>query len=435
MVTLVPDSDGGQIEMSRGVALFHVEPGQPLAVITSGGTARGVGASFIVDVRGDGAVAVGGVTGRVRFERDGERTTLRTGERIEVDRHGRVRLISGSQLDRLQVERDLWESEFQTLRDRLDVAEQQLVEYGAAVAHGAAGDGAGTGDALPIGELGRAMRVLLDRSVSHKDPKRSKAMGVFLVNADRIQNEFGASDPMRAMKDPRFMLAICESFVRALAPEASDMAVAGATTEWHRATDDLLIVMDSQPMPAELAVAREKAFLRVIRALERHLGVGPAAEVVRGARMWGELRPHAETLDERVESRYIAYWQKRFDMDDLQANELAVVVRNYIAETVRAQGQIAATLPPNEIEDALYPRWRRRGWGSRSRDDSTAPPEEPSDSEVFTSGLRRKEARIALAVPRIRFERALWNLLRSDQREKGFGWGARVNSFREAPAK
>ncbi len=434
-VTLVEGSDGAEVRVSRGVALFHVAPGRPLAVITSAGVARGSGASFLVDVRGDGAVAIGGVTGRVRFERDGQQTTLRTGERIEIDRHGRSRVVSGSQIDRLEVEKGLWESEFQRIRDRLDVAEQQLIEYGRAVGQDGAATSADDGG-LPIDELGRAMRTLLDSKLSYRDPARRKAMGVFLVNADRIQNEYGASDPMRAMTDPRFMAAISESFVRALAPEASESAIAGATADWHAATDTVLVVMESDPMPSELAVARERALARVVRSIERNLGGEAAAEVVRGANHLAEMRPRAETLDERVESRYVSYWQKRFGMDDAQTNELAITVRNYIAETVRAQGVIAATLPPNEIEDALFPRWKRRGWGSGRRHSEPAVDQpEPSASQVVTSKLRQMEARIALAEPRIRFERALWNLLRSDQREKGFGWGARVHSFREAPVE
>ncbi len=428
VVTLVPGSGGAELQIARGVGLFHVDPGQPLAVHTPAGVARGVGASFLVDVRGDGAVAVSGVTGRVHFEHEGTRTTLRTGERIEVDRRGRVRLVNGARIDRLEVERALWESEFQRLRDRLDVAEEQLVAYGAAVAPESADQGS-----LPYDELGRAMRTLFDSKLSYKDAARMKAMAVFLANADRIQSEFGASDPMRAMKDPRFMEAISESFLRALAPNASEIAIASAAAEWHRATDDVLLVMKAEPLPAQLAVARERSFTQVIRSIERHVGVDAAAEVVRGASFWRELRPYAETLDERVESRFVAYWQKRFDMDEAQSGQLVILVRNYIAETVRAQGVIAATLPPNQIESALFPRWRRRGWGEdRRRSPSADRQPEPADSEVVTAKLRQMEARIALAEPRIRFESGLWDLLRSDQRENGFGWGARVHSFREA---
>jgi len=428
VVTLVPGSDGAELEIARGVGLFHVDPGQPLAVHTPAGVAQGVGASFLVDVRGDGAVAVSGVTGRVHFEHEGTRTTLRTGERIEVDRRGRVRLVNGARIDRLEVERALWETEFQRLRDRLDVAEEQLVAYGAAVAPESADQGS-----LPYDELGRAMRTLFDSKLSYKDAARMKAMAVFLANADRIQSEFGASDPMRAMKDPRFMEAISESFLRALAPNASEIAIASAAADWHRATDDVLLVMEAEPLPAQLAVARERSFTQVIRSIERHVGVDAAAEVVRGASFWRELRPYAETLDERVERRFAAYWQKRFDMDDAQSGQLVILVRNYIAETVRAQGVIAATLPPNQIESALFPRWRRRGWGDDRRRSASADGQPaPADSEVVTTKLRQMEARIALAEPRVRFESGLWDLLRSDQREKGFGWGARVYSFREA---
>jgi len=431
VVTLVQGSDGAELNMARGVGLFRVDPGLPLAVHTPAGVARGVGASFLVDVRGDGTVAVSGVTGLVHFEHEEARTALHTGERIEIDRRGRVRLVNGSRIDRLEVERALWEAEFQRLRDRLDVAEEQLVAYGAAVAHDGAPEATDDGR-LPYDELGRAMRTLLDSKLSYKDAARMKAMAVFLANADRIQREFGASDPMRAMRDPRFMASISESFLRALAPDASEASIAGAAAEWHRATDDVLLVTDAEPMPSQLAVARQRAFTLVIRSIERHLGAEAAAEVVRGSSFWGELRPYPQTLDERVESRFVVYWQKRFEMDDAQSGQLVIIVRNYIAETVRAQGVIAATLPPNQIEAALFPRWRRRGWGddrrrTRARDDQPEPP----DSEVVTSKLRQMEARMALAEPRTRFERGLWDLLRSDQREKGFGGAARVHSFRE----
>ena len=96
------------------------------------------------------------------------------------------------------------------------------------------------------------------------------------------------------------------------------------------------------------------------------------------------------------------------------------------------QDQVAATLPAEEVESVLFPRrsfgpggfgGARRSGGDGENATERPAPSERSDSEIVSARLREIDARLHLAEPRARFERALWNLLEPEQREKEFGRG------------
>jgi hypothetical protein len=130
------------------------------------------------------------------------------------------------------------------------------------------------------------------------------------------------------------------------------------------------------------------------------------------------------------------------NLDEEQTNRLAPLVTTYVAETVSVQQRVAAALPAAEVDKVLFPRrsWgrngrsRSRGSGNGDDDDAAEPAPEPSDSEKISARLREIDARLHLAEPRRRFERALSSLLTPEQRERAFRNGARLLTFRERSA-
>ncbi len=444
------------LQMHRGVALFRVHPEHPLGVATPQGVARAVGATFVVDVRSDGAVVVDVVTGRVRVVRDRGDVVARPGERVEIDSGGTVHVVSRARLDGLAMTNDRRSEEISNLRTELRRADEQLDAYAAAAQAG--GSEAPATDGLPYLELGRVTRILTDRAIPWRDPRRNEAMAFFLLNAERIRQEFGASDPMRAVERPAFVAAVAEGYLRALEPTASDEEIAATVDEIRTACGLVEADMAGELVPTELSASRQRALTTMIRAVERHLGSAAAAELVRSIRgAWDGPRPWVQALDDRLEAKLVGSWQRLLDLDEEQANRVAALVKEYVAQSVTMQARVAAALPEGEVESVVFPRsmWgrdggsRRHRGGTRSSASSgageeagaaaeepaeTAAPPEPSDSEVVAQRLREIDARLRLGEPRARFERALWNMLRPEQRTSAFRGRSRLFTFRERSA-
>ena len=443
------DGSGDVVRMERGVALFRAHPEHALAIATVQGTARAVGATFVVDVRSDGAVSVDVVTGRVRLERRGGLVVARPGERVEVDSRGAAHIVSRGRIEELEQIETHSQDQIEQLRDELQRAEEQLDAYAAAAQSGDAI--ALPTDELPFHELGRAMRVLTDPKVGWRDPRRNEAMAFFLLNAERIRVEFGASDPIRASQNPGFMAAVAPGFLAAMAPDAPASSIAAAAAVVRDVCARVEAVMAGEPLPTELVTSRQRALIEIIRGVEQHLGVAAAVEIVGSMRgEWDGPQPSVSHIDDRLEAGIVGFRQKTLDLDDEQTNQFAAMVREYVAQCVVMQERVAAALPADEVESVVYParKWPRGGfgWGERPGRDATrgngdGAPEttaEPvvvlSQSEIVTARLRELDARLHLAEPRIRYERALWNLLTPEQRAKAFRGGAQLFTYREQSA-
>jgi FecR-like protein len=104
---VVPEgSDGRAVRIDDGCVHFRVAPGLEFAVETPRGTANVLGTSFVVRVEQDGEVAVTVHTGRVRFASrgGGDRVTLASGDRLEVDAQGVHHLVNGRRVKQLEDE-------------------------------------------------------------------------------------------------------------------------------------------------------------------------------------------------------------------------------------------------------------------------------------------------------------------------------------------
>ncbi len=448
LVTLVARSDGRELELGRGVAQFRVEPGTEFSVRTPHGAVTGHSAVFFVDVRGDGAVAVNVVSGRVEY---GSLDPLYQGERLEIASSGRVARVSAAQLQQAEIECDMRDREIADLRQKVDLLEDQAV----ALSDSAARNASATSEITtfdPV-RLGAASFVLLDRNVAWDSTAKLEAKEMLYGSARLIRDRYGVIEMTGAIGHPQFLADVAPGFLGAIAPEADALSVQRAVNGVVDAMSSVTAAMDANPTPTELGASRQRAILSVLRSVETHLGADSAARVVHVLpREWRQLRPWQMVLNSRTESSMVTLWKNRFDVDAVQESQLRILVKTYIAEALTAQGEVAATLPPAEVNAVLVPndeQWRNRiGRGRRpgfprgaggsgvtdSEDHERREPELPAigPSERVAKMFREMDARLRLAEPRMRFERSVWTILRLDQRERGFHAFSSVITFRPA---
>ena len=452
---VVRDRDGRfVVDLQRGDAQFRVDAGLDLFVATKQGEIESAGAVFLVDVRGDGAVAVDVQSGRVVFA---EAQHLYRGDRLEVDPSGRPFLVSRARFEQLVLERKLLAKEVAELRDQAEELEEHVAQMGAAA--GGGDEQLAPGD-LPFDALGAAQWTLLDRRLARNAVEKQDAMALLYRHAAGLRERFGVAEPWRAVSNPAYVAEIAGGLFRAVAPEASDARIESVAAATRNAMTQAQAALDADMTAVESGAALQRAFLVTLRSVETELGVEAAATFVRSfPRDWQALSTFTMRLDDRTESTMVDFWKGQLDLDNVQSMELRRLVRVYMDEAQAAQRVVSAMLPAADADRLLYGRREMRctpdGAGG-ARGDAPADPdhESPGDarnpdyrgwgrgrserdvelgpSETVASKLREMDALLRLAEPRIRFETALRSLLRADQIEKGFRPIPQVLVFRPA---
>lgn len=198
---VVPEgSDGRTVRLDDGCVHFRVEPGREFAVETPRGTANVLGTSFVVRVEQDGEVAVTVHSGRVRFASPGggERVTLASGDRLEVDAQGVHHLVNGRRVK--QLEDDLLKSmAAEASRHAAERAQQPAAPADAnAAAHDAA-PAPPTGDAIRSFFESDEGRSVLAAAMKAEQARRDREFGMKMVDGmiARLAKEADLTDDQR----------------------------------------------------------------------------------------------------------------------------------------------------------------------------------------------------------------------------------------------
>ncbi len=447
-VRLEAGSDGAALALDSGMATIRLAPGEEIVINTPRGSVRAVGASFCVEVRGDGSVSVTVISGDVEFVKGAERTALACGDRFEIDEHDRPCLISRTELENANVEAAERTRELERLAARLDGKDEQLAWFQKRLSD-AQNEARGVGKSVAWDELGGATWVLMDARVSRRDGRYADASAKFVDNSAGLAEELGKGGAItlqEALLEPIFMQRIASGFVDALAPEANRVARESVAADLRQAMAVVQQAVDDRAVPARLAVERQHAFMDLLRSVERNLGADAAARLAASLPRYVDvLAPAPDSEDSRTVERVVHVWSDRFQLDPDQQKDLRSLAETYVKDVLKAQVHVVASLPPVEVEETLFPKnlfLPGAGAGEageqRESDRSVADsgvttgvvsPVAGSSTERVASLLRRMGARIAVAEPRIRFEQELLKMLTPQQRARGFGI-TRVQTFR-----
>jgi hypothetical protein len=438
-VTLLEDSAGDRVRMEQGAAVFFGDPSVRLALESRRGELAGEGVAYHVTQQENGATRVAVLAGELSYDggRGKSRRKLGAGDLLEVAPNGEASVVNHAALAELRVMAGMSAIEISSLRGDLAKLQEELSALRTARAADAPEPAGRVSedalDELPWDQLGRAARELLQTtrpSWSMEDPKRNRALAVFLLHTEEIQQATGVTNPLDGLWHPAAIARMSSAFFPALAPEASPDALAEVTVTTRRAAEKTLAGLTAEVLPAAAMRDRLVLLQTIIRSTRANLGDEPAAEVAGGIRGAGQIatiyryKLHDGTADDTV-----AWFGKRFDLLDSQRDALHPVVEDYVAQTVRTQDALIARYGEEDARRLLFPR--RPPW--RSGPPKPRPPSrEMTAAERVEEALRNIDVKLALLAVRIDFEKRLWEILRDDQRARGLSKRHAVRSFEGA---
>lgn len=427
LLASVAGTSGERVRLDAGAALFQVERGREFAVETPQGAATVLGTLFHVEVRSDRSVSVAVLAGVVRFEPKGSqaRRTLRAGSLLDVDPEGRQRLVSRPQTNDLEMRVEMQGIELDALRGEVQRLEEALAAARAPAASAEPPVPAAAADSasIPWAELGFAARRLLDAGDTPDDPDAMVPMSVFLANSHALRRVTGGAHPSEWPLHPTILSRSAPSFFAALAPESTPEARTVACAQVAAAGETLSSRLGPDSTPTERLAEKLRFYREFLDATRGQLGVGAAAAVARAlqrARDGVHVRVIPVGADPAAE--IAREWGRALEFDPEQVVAVGPTVRRYVDAAFAAQQSVLASLGTTEAEPLLFPEFRP--WRPRP----ATPAATTSDEEVLARTLRRIDAKLVLAEPRIEFERGLRQILRPEQTAKGltsgfFGWG------------
>ena len=441
-VSVPVGSEGERIAVLAGAAVFRVEPGHPFAVDTPLGTATVLGTHFQVDVRATGTVEISVLSGRVRFEnRRHQARSVTAGSRLHVDRTGALHVSVGAETHDLEMIAQLRSLEIEALNGQVARLEEEVATLRrGVVAAEPVRDVRPVVEPpqdLPWNEFGAAVRELIASGKRTSDNTRGvEAMGRLMSHAGPIQAYTGAQTLFDAVWHPAFVARIADGFLVALAPDAPEEARSRAAAQIRGVAETSAARVREDLTRTELMVERMKFVRAVIVATRENLGDVAAGEVADGAArgIGPNVRPapgfEVRTFGDDAARDIVGIYSKYFDLTDSQRATVEALAQGYVEDTRNVQQAILSRLGAEAGNALLFPREGRRRFGRRdnaSRGDAPKPeapePAQPapkSDTERVNDMLASLDAKLEIAQPRMRFERAIREILRPDQAERRF---------------
>ncbi len=410
--------------LGSGAATFWSDADAKLGVETPLGWIEGTGAMFHVALDDRGGLSVQVTSGDLTFRgSDGaERPDLTAGERLEIDASGGSRIINGVRLVEAELAAHLAGLEAAGLKHDAARLQEEIAEL--RIDRGLRGPAPVSPtvsteamDQIPWDEMGAAAAALLQNMQRDGDvAARHNAAGVFMRQLDNIKQAIGVSNPFDGLLHPGAISRLAPGFVNALAPDADAADRARAIDRIQAAAEVAGDRLRAGQVPADVIVERLDLWREVVVIIRDCLGDGAAAEVAGGfcgVRDITAIRP--EPIETYVEDE-VAVLGKEFDLTADQRDQVKVLIEDYVEATVEIQGRIEA-----EYGEAVARRYLVRPPPSSydAADDSDVA------GDVVDQALLEMEVKRAMAGPRAALERQAFDVLRADQRARGFkrGWG------------
>ena len=434
MLTVSPKTAREALTLSEGAALFTVPAREQLTVTSDRGSAVASGATFHVSRDAEGQLAVTVLSGRAHVRSKFDSRGVRAGERVVLGKDDSMQLVSLEVLDEQALRLTMRDHRIADLNGQLIRRDEELATVRASRAQQTPAPATppvsdDALDRLPWTQLAEAARTLLPRNKGrdYYDPERMRAVGVFLIHNEEIRSLTGAESPMDGLWHPAFIERMAEPFMEKLAPYAPPGDRKAAAARVRAAAGIAHEQLRTDLTPTEIVDARLELFRATIAAARDHLGDGAAAAVAEGLHVMDRVSA-VRTMDyDDTTARDVAnYWGKWFDLVEEQRDALVPIAERYVAQARLAQALIEERMGRQKAHDALFRQ--RRSWRRDRNKKPTKQPYEDPDLSVdvrVDHALAVIEAKQSLTQVRIEFERSLDELLREDQRKRGFGrsWG------------